>query len=290
VVTRAQSLAKTGPKDQATSCAFSAASAVADVMAARAHALYLLAKPKEALEGYAQALAVVEGHSASLYGRAHVLYETAPDDVRALKQASDALARFLAVSPGDGRAEHAKALRERLDHAVAAGGLTKLQATLADERKQKLAELGKGGGAQAASGAGGGPMLPPVSKEVAESIQNTERTPELEQRLDQLMDEGEEHLAKARFDEALISYRGVLPFRPQDGRAQAGMAWALIGLKKPMAERVWTVAMGNPAAVDKLGEALQKKGDVAGAKALWSRLSQSNPAYAQQAKLAEKLK
>ena len=94
----------------------------------------------------------------------------------------------------------------------------------------------------------------------------------------------------AIFDDALAAYRGVMPFRPQDGRTQAGMAWALVGLKKPTADRIWSVAVGgDPAAVDKLGETLRTKGDGSGAKALWSKLAQSDPQYAQRAKLSEKL-
>jgi hypothetical protein len=65
------------------------------------------------------------------------------------------------------------------------------------------------------------------------------------------------------------------------------MAWALVGLGKPMADRVWSVAVGSdPSAVDKLGEALKGKGDAAGAKALWKKLAASDPAYAKKANLA----
>ena len=135
-------------------------------------------------------------------------------------------------------------------------------------------------------------QLPPLSPEVVESIKNTERTPELQQGLAKLVDEGEEHLAHQRYQEALDAYKRVVPFQPENGRAKAGMAWALVGLQRqPMADRVWSVAVeADPAAVEKLGDALASKGDKAGAKALWKKLSESSPSYAQRAGLSAKLK
>jgi hypothetical protein len=60
--------------------------------------------------------------------------------------------------------------------------------------------------------------------------------------------------------------------------------------RQPMADRVWQVAVNaDPAAVDKLGDALKAKGDAAGAKALWTKLAQTAPAYASQSGLQGKL-
>jgi hypothetical protein len=68
------------------------------------------------------------------------------------------------------------------------------------------------------------------------------------------------------------------------------MAWALVGMnRQPMADRVWQVAVSaDPAAVDKLGDTLKAKGDEKGARALWSKLAQTDPAYAQRAGLSSK--
>jgi hypothetical protein len=84
----------------------------------------------------------------------------------------------------------------------------------------------------------------------------------------------------------------VVPFQPENGRAKAGMAWALVSLdKQPMAERIWGVAVGSDArAVDGLGDMLKAKGDANGAKALWSKLAGSSPDYAKAANLQAKLK
>jgi hypothetical protein len=68
------------------------------------------------------------------------------------------------------------------------------------------------------------------------------------------------------------------------------MAWSLVGLnRQPMADRIWTVAVSADAgAVDRLGDVLASKGNRDGAKALWTKLAQSSPAYAE--KLQSKLK
>ncbi|MFY0529025.1 hypothetical protein ACN28I_39655 [Archangium gephyra] len=96
-------------------------------------------------------------------------------------------------------------------------------------------------------------------------------------------------LSKGRYDEALAAYRQVMPLRP-DGRVKAGLAWTLVGLGKPTADRVWGVAVGSdPAAVDQLGETLKAKGDAKGAKALWTKLAASAPDYAARASLQAKL-
>ena len=70
------------------------------------------------------------------------------------------------------------------------------------------------------------------------------------------------------------------------------MAWALVGLQRqPMADQVWSVAVGaDPGAVEKLGDALAGKGDKSGAKALWKKLAETAPAYAQGSGLAAKLR
>jgi tetratricopeptide (TPR) repeat protein len=120
-------------------------------------------------------------------------------------------------------------------------------------------------------------------------MENVERTPELEAQLTQTVERGEELLARGRFDEALQAYRQVMPLRP-DGRVKAGLAWTLVGLGKPTADRVWGVAVSaDPAAVDQLGETLKAKGDAKGAKALWTKLATSAPDYAARTSLQAKL-
>ena len=96
-----------------------------------------------------------------------------------------------------------------------------------------------------------------------EAIQATPRTPEFEANLSRLLEEGEAKLAADQYSDALDDYRQVMPYRPDDGRLRAGMAWALVGLKRqPMADNIWRVAVtSDPAAVDALGDRLLAKGN-----------------------------
>ena len=137
----------------------------------------------------------------------------------------------------------------------------------------------------------GGDSLPALNPETVQAIQNTERTPELQKGLADLVEQGEDALSKGQYQTALEAYRRVVPFEPENGRAKAGMAWALLGLnRQPMADRVWSVAVdADPQAVDALGDLLAKKGNAKDAQALWAKLAATSPGYAQKANLQKKL-
>jgi hypothetical protein len=62
-----------------------------------------------------------------------------------------------------------------------------------------------------------------------------------------------------------------------------------VGLGRPMADRIWGVAVSSDAAaVEKLGDTLQARGDGRGAKALWTKLLSSAPDYPNKASLQAK--
>ncbi|HME91925.1 MAG TPA: hypothetical protein VKE49_10910, partial [Myxococcaceae bacterium] len=223
-------------------------------------------------------------------------------------------AAFLRLYPSSPRAEEAKKLLARTEEAIAAGGQDRLAQKRASERKTATvaanppANAPPGGSATAAAptnsrapgSANGTAPAPtassgqptPLTPEMIEAVRNTERTPELQQGLAKLVEEGEDHLAHGRYQEALDAYKRVVPFQPENGRAKAGMAWSLVRLnRQPMADRVWSVAVsGDPAAVDKLGDALAAKGDKAGAKALWAKLAEAAPTYADSSGIRAKLR
>jgi tetratricopeptide (TPR) repeat protein len=197
----------------------------------------------------------------------------------------------------------ARRLSQMADETVKAGGRAKWLKQRAEDRRIRLTQIlaEPSGGPMMGAMAGAGPMaggpsgaggdgMPALTKEMVESVQNTERTPELEAGLAKLVEQGEEHLAAGRYQEALAAYTRVVPFQPENGRAKAGMAWALMGLGRPMADRIWSVAVeSDAAAVEKLGDTLQAKGDAKGAKALWTKLRASAPNYAGKASLEAKL-
>ncbi|GEN06246.1 hypothetical protein SAMN05443572_102643 [Myxococcus fulvus] len=264
--------AKKGDAAGAAACARAALEPVLETGVMRANALYLGGDSAAALVAYGAVLEVEPRHEEALYGRASVLFETKGEDLAALKQAHEGFEAVQAINPNSPRAATAKRMSTLVDETVKAGGRTKLLASRAEDRRIRLS--------QSLAAAPQKDELRPLTKEMVDAVQNTERTPELEQGLTKLVEEGEEHLSKGRYQEALGNYTRVVPFQPENGRAKAGMAWALVGLGRPMAARVWGVAVqSDPAAVERLGDMLLEKGDAKGAKALWEKLSSDAPEY-----------
>jgi tetratricopeptide (TPR) repeat protein len=268
----------------ATRCLLASLEPVLEVSELRAKALFLAEDAKGALATYERVLGVSEDRPESLYGHAGALFDTQGDNVPALRRAKAEWERYLRLDPKSVKTGQVQKLIRRCDEAIAAGGLTAFARSHASKATTRLADAAK----PPASATGEG--IAPVTPDMIQAIKNTERTPELESGLSKLIDEGEEHLARGRYQEALDAYKRVVPFQPDNGRAKAGMAWALVGLNKPTADRIWSVAVSaDPAAVDKLGDTLTAKGNKADAKALWTKLATTDPAYAERAKLSKKV-
>jgi tetratricopeptide (TPR) repeat protein len=283
----ARELAQKGNLTGAQECLRAALEPALEAEELRANALFLTGDSAGALAGYQHALAIDSDRTDSLYGRAMLLFDTRGEDLKALGQVKQDLTRFLQLEPNGAKSGYVRKLLQRTEEAISAGGMMKLAQKRDDARKAAPTSV-----ASRPATPGANQQPPPLSPEVVESIKNTERTPELQEGLAKLVEEGENHLARGRYQEALDAYKRVVPFQPDSGRAKAGMAWALVGLQKqPMADRVWSVAVGaDPAAVEKLGDALAGKGDKAGAKALWKKLAETAPTYAQSSGLAGKLR
>ncbi|MBF5044591.1 tetratricopeptide repeat protein [Aggregicoccus sp. 17bor-14] len=295
----AEQRAKAGDAPGAAACARAALAPALEVEGMRASALVLAGDSKAALAAYEDVLEVAPTHEEAQFGHAALLYETRGEDLKALESARKGFEAFLAAHPQSPRAALARKLGQMTQQTIDAGGRKKYLASRAEDRKVRLSQvLAEAPPAQPpAAGAPGMDGAPPpdappaLTKEMLDAVKNTERTPELEAGLARLVEEGEEHLARGRYQEALGAYTRVMPFQPDNGRARAGMAWALVGLKRPMAERVWSVAVsGDPAAVEKLGDTLKAKNDAAGAKALWQRLDASAPDYPGKKGLEAKLR
>ncbi|WNG34177.1 hypothetical protein F0U61_11485 [Archangium violaceum] len=301
--------AKKGDTAGAAACARAALEPVLEVESMRATALFLSGDADGSVKVYERVLEVSPTYADALFGRSAVLYETRGEDLKALQSAREGFDAFLAAHPDSTRAPLARKLGRMADEAVRAGGRQKWLASRAEDRRIRASSLNlstgpmmargpmAGGGGQPMAGGQAGPMAgggdntaaPTLSQETMQAMENVERTPEMEAQLTKTVEQGEALLATGRFDEALAAYRQVMPLRP-DGRVKAGLAWTLIGLGKPTADRVWGVAVGtDPAAVDQLGETLKAKGDLKGAKALWTKLAASAPDYASRASLQAKL-
>jgi hypothetical protein len=277
---QAQALSKTD-KGGALACLTQALSPQwVEAQRTYAHALFLTQKPEDAVKALDGLLEAFEDPHAR-YSRAAILMETRGDDLKALRAAKADLEK-MAASP---QAERARPLLTRVDELIAAGGVT----GFSKARQAKAKDAAPPAPPHPPMATGGPPAL---TQEMVDAVQNTERTPELEQGLAKLVEQAEEKLSKDQFQAALDDYKRVVPFQPQNGRAKAGMAWALVGLnKQPMADRVWSVAVsGDPTAVDKLGDSLKAKGNEKGAKALWAKLAQTSPDYAAKSGLQSKIR
>jgi tetratricopeptide (TPR) repeat protein len=253
----------------AAACARAALHPLIEVENQLAAAKFLNHDSEGALAVYERALTLFDSNPEARYGRAALLLDTKGDQLPALKSAKADLERFLADYPTSPRALQAKAFLKRIDAAIAAGGVSKVKVVAKEVPEDPHAAARQNG------------QPPMLTKEMIDAVQNVERTPEMAQGFSKLVEEGEEHLAKGRFQDALDNYKRVVPFEPENARAKAGMAWAMVKLnKQPMADNVWRVAAQAPEAIDALGDTLKTKGDSEQAKAVWQKLAQTVPAYA----------
>lgn len=243
---------------EALACLRQALQPVLEVHALLGHGHHLAGRTDEALAAYAAVLEVADAYEEALFGEAVLLLEHHGDDASSLERARGDFERYVQRYPASPRVDRARVLMARAQAAKNAGGLSKLAAARAEST-------------QAPAPA----SPPPLSAEQVAAFQAVPRTPGFEADLVKKLDEAEGHLAAGRFQQALDLYKAVMPYSPQDGRVQAGMAWALLGLdKQPMADRVWGVAVtGSRGAVENLVETLRSKGDTAGAAKLQARLA-----------------
>jgi tetratricopeptide (TPR) repeat protein len=262
--TKAAQAAGPSKRDEAIGCARAAVSALPEVDVLAGHSLFLNGSFDDALKTYSQSLDTFPNNLEARYARAALVLDSKGDDVKFLQSAKVDFELVTAAKPPSARQRQAETLLKRTVEALAAGGLSKVAPAPST--------------AQAA--ATPTPTAPPLSPQMMEAFQNTPRTPEMEAKFEKLVVDAETHLAKGRFQEALDNYKQVMPFQPDNARLRAGMACSLFGLQKPMAERVWTVASQSPEAIDALGDRLKSLGDSAGAKAVWTRLKATVPAYA----------
>lgn len=264
--------------DEALACAHAARRPAVEVLARRGTALFLLGRAAEAVEEHEKALSSEPDFGESLYVLGAILFDAYADEVAKLRRAQAAWRRFLKAAPGDRRAASVRRRLEQVDEAVRLGGIARARPL--PPELQPRTEVPAPAAAVA-----------PISPEMAEAIAGTPRTPELALGLANNVEEGEAHLCASRYPEALQAFRNVLPFEPNNPRARAGMAAALIGLGRPTADRVFMAAVElDPGSVDALAEKLRAQGNPKDARGLWERLIARAPAYAAKANLAAKLR
>jgi tetratricopeptide (TPR) repeat protein len=237
--------------------------------------LFVSGDAPAALAAFTRALETFADNTAARYARAALLLDTRGDDPASLKTVKADLDRVVKEGPAASpRTAQAQRLLDRASAALEKGGISKLP--------QLVAVAARPGATQAAQAPAPGSAPPPqLSPETVKAFEDAPRTPEMQQNFARLIDEAEDHLAHARFNEARASYLQVMPYEPNNPRLRAGMAWAMIRLnRQPMADNVWRAAVEAPDAVSALGDTLKAKGDAEGAKAVWQRLKETVPSYA----------
>lgn len=267
---KAKSLAAAKNAAGATSCLLAALTPLMELEVLLGHTQFLLRDPAAALFTYTRALDTFPSNAEARYARGALTLDAFGDDLAALGRAKADFEKFLAEAPTSPRAATAKRLLDRANVAIAAGGASK--ATITAEQVAALSP---------AAGASPAQRPPQLSKEVIDAFQNVQRTPEMEANFAKLVADAEEHLARGRWQEALTAYKQVMPYQPENARLRAGIAWTMIKLnRQPMADNVWNVAAQTPDAVVELGDSLKAKGDVEGARAVFTRLKETVPSYA----------
>lgn len=255
----------------ATACLAAALQSVQEAEVMLGNARFLLRDVASAVATYDATLALFPDNAEARYARAAVLLDSQGDDVNVLATVKTELERVIAA-PNFSKVANAKRLLARTEAALEKGGLTKVGVT-----QDMVAAVAP---QPPPRQPGQAPVLTP---EMMAAFQNAPRTPEMEQNFAKLIDSAEEHLARGRFQDALDSYKQVMPYQPDNARLRAGMAWTMLKLnRQPMADNVWRVATQTPEAVAALGDTLKAKGDVEGAKAVWQRLRESVPSYSSQ--------
>jgi tetratricopeptide (TPR) repeat protein len=299
---KARSLAAQKQPGPAAACALEALGPVLESTVLLGNTLVLTGDPKGALAAYERVLQVQPRNAGALYGHGAVTFDLKGDDLNALKAARKDLQTSVELSSGTSQAASAKALAERIDKVIAAGGATKFarqQEKARAEGRPAVAAAAPmavppmaGGAPMQAPPSASGPSTPPqLSKEAMEAFQKTEITPEMQANFARLIEDGEAKLIANKYQDALDNYRQVMPYQPNNPRLRAGMAWALVGLQRqPMADNVWRVAVSSdPAAVDALGDRLSKAGNKDSARAIWTKLQATAPDYAASSGVQKKL-
>jgi Flp pilus assembly protein TadD len=135
---------------------------------------------------------------------------------------------------------------------------------------------------------------PEEMRNMQEAVESTQRTPELEKGLDQLLDEGERALDQGKYQDARDAVVRVMPMRPNDARTAATLGGAMRGLgRTEMAERTLSRALQldpkQPRALYEMAKLTAQRGDKASAAQMLAQLKTADPKFAQAHKVDDEL-
>jgi tetratricopeptide (TPR) repeat protein len=293
-IERAEQLEKSQPA-QALACALSAQKPALEAMSRRGTCFFLAGQIDPAIKEFESVLARDPDSVEANYRLGAIFFDAFGEDVAKLKRTRKLWDHFLQLAPEDRRAVLVRGRLKQVEDGITKGGVSKAaplppelleappMASVPVDTRPTPATNAPMSSQQNAS-------VPAITPEMAEAVANTPRGPEFEQGLARALDEGEAHLAKAEYQEAVQSFRSVLPYQPNNPRARAGMAAALIGKGSPMADRIFGAAIEqDPASIDSLAQKLKAGGNAKEAKELWTRLQAQAPEYAAKAGVQQKL-
>jgi tetratricopeptide (TPR) repeat protein len=272
-----------------------------DARARRGNAFYLIGNPDAALAEHRKVLERLPDYPESLFFVGAILLEQSQGEKTKLAEGKKYWARLLEKAPDSPRAPLVRDSLAKADeifkpHPEGALPIGHPSVAQQDERLppgHPAVVGGRPGSPMNHSGALAEPT-PEEIRNLQEAAQNTERTPELEKGLDDLLVEGEKDLDEGKYQDARDAVVRVMPMRPGDARAAAELGGAMRGLGRiEMAQRTLGRALQldpkQPRALYEMGKLLAQQGDKAGALQSFRALQAADPKFARAHKVDEEL-
>ena len=248
---------------KARRCLDSALEMALAARARRGNALYLIGNSDGALAEHRKVLERSPDYPESLFFVGAILLEQSQGDKAKLAEGKKHWQRLLQVAPDHPRAALVKETLPKADEVF------KPQLPAGHPQAAELPP----GHPKVGGGQAGAPMAhagnEPTAEEVRnlqDAVQNTERTPELEKGLDELLAQGEKALDEGRYQDARDAVVRVMPMRPNDARTAAALGGAMRGLGRlEMAERTLSTALRadpkQPRALYEMGKLEAQRGN-----------------------------
>jgi len=265
------------------------------VRARRGDAFYLIGNGDSALKEHRKVLAAQPDYPESLFFVGAILLEQSQGNKAMLEEGKKMWRKLLQVAPDSPRAALVKDTLPKADEVFAKkpdrgeGAMPAGHPPVAEGELPPGHPPMTGGGAPMPPGsqpmAHSGPTAEEVQN-VADAVQGTERTPELEKGLDELLVEGEKALDRGDYQAARDSIVRVMPMRPNDARTAADLGAAMRGLgRTEMAERTLSRALQldpkQPRALYEQGKLQEAQGDKEAARKSFEAVRQADAKFAQ---------
>ena len=273
------------------------------VASRRGNAFYLIGNPDSALAEHRKVLERSPDYPESLFFVGAILLEQSNGDQKQLAEGKKYWQRLLKVAPDSPRAPIVRDALPRAEEVFKPKAQAQMPPGHPPVAENDLPPghppIGGGqpGAPMSHAGTGRGASGEPSAEEIRnlqEAVANTERTPELEKGLDELLAQGEKDLDQGKYQEARDAMVRVMPMRPDDPRTAAAMGGAMRGLgRMEMAQRTLSRALQldpkQPRALYEMGKLLAQQGDKAGALQRFNALKSADPKFARSHRVDDEL-